>query len=95
MHQHADVRRADSGGRGPGRVLLDVEAIGRTLSRIAHEIIERNEQLDAVALVGIHTRGVPLAHRLRVNARHYAEQNLAMADYLAAYESIIGRLTGG
>jgi glycosyltransferase involved in cell wall biosynthesis len=37
----------------------------------------------------------PLAHRLRVNARHYAEQNLAMAGYLAAYEAIIKRLTGG
>jgi pyrimidine operon attenuation protein/uracil phosphoribosyltransferase len=48
-----------------GRVLLDGEAIERTLSRVAHEIIERNEELDTVALVGIHTRGVPLAQRLR------------------------------
>jgi len=48
-----------------GKVLLDGEAIERTLSRIAHEIIERNEELDTVALVGIHTRGVPLAQRLR------------------------------
>jgi pyrimidine operon attenuation protein / uracil phosphoribosyltransferase len=47
------------------KLLLDGEAISRTLSRIAHEIIERSEDLDAVALVGIHTRGVPLAHRLR------------------------------
>jgi len=36
-----------------------------------------------------------LARRLREAARHYAEQNLAMADYLAAYEALIGRLTGG
>jgi pyrimidine operon attenuation protein/uracil phosphoribosyltransferase len=48
-----------------GRVLLDGEAIGRTLSRIAHEIIERNDELETVALVGIHTRGVPLSQRLR------------------------------
>ena len=47
------------------KLLLDPEAIERTLSRIAHEIIERNPDLDAVALVGIHTRGVPLARRLR------------------------------
>src|SRR3954470_13735603 len=46
-------------------VLLDDEAIHRTLSRIAHEIIERNEDLEAVALVGIHTRGVPISQRLR------------------------------
>jgi pyrimidine operon attenuation protein/uracil phosphoribosyltransferase len=48
-----------------GRVLLDGEAIGRTLSRIAHGIIERNDDLESVALVGIHTRGVPLSRRLR------------------------------
>ena len=47
-----------------GHTLLDGEAIERTLSRVAHEIIERNEDLDEVALVGIHTRGVPLAQRL-------------------------------
>ena len=47
------------------KVLLDDEAIRRTLSRIAHEIIERNEDLDTVALVGIHTRGVPIARRLQ------------------------------
>ena len=47
------------------QVLLDAEAISRTLSRVAHEIIERNDDLDEVALVGIHTRGVPLAQRLR------------------------------
>jgi pyrimidine operon attenuation protein/uracil phosphoribosyltransferase len=49
----------------PAKVLLDAEAISRTLSRIAHEIIEGNPDLDRVALVGIHTRGVPLAQRLR------------------------------
>jgi pyrimidine operon attenuation protein / uracil phosphoribosyltransferase len=47
-----------------GTVLLDADALRRTLSRIAHEIIERNPDLERVALVGIHTRGVPLAHRL-------------------------------
>src|SRR5579884_84506 len=47
------------------KVLLDAESISRTLSRVAHEIIERNEDLEEVALVGIHTRGVPLAQRLR------------------------------
>ena len=45
--------------------MLDADGINRTLSRMAHEVIERNPVLDAVALVGIHTRGVPLAQRLR------------------------------
>jgi pyrimidine operon attenuation protein/uracil phosphoribosyltransferase len=52
-------------GRTTAKVLLDAAAVGRTLSRIAHELIERNADLDALALVGIHTRGVPIANRLR------------------------------
>src|SRR5919202_3151074 len=47
------------------KVLLDAEALRRTLTRIAHEIIEGNPDLARVALVGIQTRGVPLAQRLR------------------------------
>jgi pyrimidine operon attenuation protein/uracil phosphoribosyltransferase len=47
------------------RVLLDADALQRTLHRIAHEIIEANADLESVALVGIHTRGVSLAQRLR------------------------------
>ncbi len=47
------------------KVLLDESAIARTLTRIAHEIIEGNPDLDRVALIGIHTRGVPIAQRLR------------------------------
>ena len=43
------------------RTLLDADAVSRTLSRIAHELIERNDDLEELALVGIHTRGVPLA----------------------------------
>ena len=45
--------------------MLDGEAIERTLVRIAHEIIERNPDIERTALVGIHTRGVPIAQRLR------------------------------
>src|SRR5437588_8981773 len=64
------------------KVLLDDESIRRTLSRIAHEIIERNEELDTVALVGIHTRGVPLAQRLRrlVEERSGEEVPLGQLD---------------
>jgi pyrimidine operon attenuation protein/uracil phosphoribosyltransferase len=47
------------------KTLLDEAAIAKSLTRIAHEIIEANPDLEDVALVGIHTRGVPLAHRLR------------------------------
>lgn len=47
-----------------GKPVLDADALGRTLSRIAHEIIEGNPELGELALVGIQTRGVPLAQRL-------------------------------
>ena len=47
------------------KILLDADALGRTIVRIAHEIVEGNSDLSRVALVGIHTRGVPLAQRLR------------------------------
>jgi Pyrimidine operon attenuation protein/uracil phosphoribosyltransferase len=62
------------------RVLLDEESIRRTLSRIAHEIIERNEDLDSVALVGIHTRGVPIAHRIRRLVEERSGEELALGQ---------------
>ncbi len=47
-----------------GRLLLDEADLQRTLRRIAHEIVEKHPQLEELALVGIHTRGVFLADRL-------------------------------
>ena len=44
--------------------IMDADDIERALTRIAHEILERNKTLDGLALVGIRTRGVPLAERL-------------------------------
>jgi pyrimidine operon attenuation protein / uracil phosphoribosyltransferase len=60
------------------RVLLDAEALERTLHRVAHEIIEGNPDLDALALIGIHTRGVPLAQRLRALIRQFADVDVAL-----------------
>ena len=48
-------------------VVMDADRMGRTLMRIAHEILERNAApggVDELALVGIRTRGVPLARRI-------------------------------
>ena len=68
--------------RPAAKVLLDGDALTRTLSRIAHEIIERNDDLDRVALVGIRTRGVPLAERLAelVEERSGSEVALGAVD---------------
>ena len=46
------------------RTLLDGDDIARSLRRIAHEVIERTKDVADVSVVGIHTRGVPLAHRI-------------------------------
>ena len=47
--------------------LLSEDDIGRTLVRMAHQIIEKNHGTDGICLVGIRTRGVPLAFRLAEN----------------------------
>ena len=55
-------------------VVMDADRIGRTLTRIAHEILERNRGLEELALVGIRTRGVPLAKRLAQTIRDITRQ---------------------
>ena len=45
-------------------VVMDADRIARTITRIAHEIVERNRGVDDLALVGVRTRGVHLARRL-------------------------------
>jgi pyrimidine operon attenuation protein/uracil phosphoribosyltransferase len=68
--------RADAGE------LLDSAAISRTLARLAHELIERSVDLGDVVLVGIHTRGVPLALRLQrlVEERSGVEVSVGALD---------------
>jgi pyrimidine operon attenuation protein/uracil phosphoribosyltransferase len=45
-------------------IVMDADRMGRTLTRIAHEILERNRGIEELAFVGIRTRGVPIARRL-------------------------------
>ena len=47
-------------------VIMDSDAMRRALVRIAHEIIEKNKGVNNVVLVGIRTRGVPLAQRIAI-----------------------------
>lgn len=48
----------------PKATLMTASDMNRALTRIAHEIIERNKGADNLALVGVHTRGVPIAETL-------------------------------
>lgn len=52
-------------------ILLDSDGIDRSLRRIAHEILERHPDSNPLCLVGIHTRGVPIAHRLGALCRDF------------------------
>ncbi|WP_221089950.1 bifunctional pyr operon transcriptional regulator/uracil phosphoribosyltransferase PyrR [Deinococcus aquaedulcis] len=48
----------------PKATILTADEVRRALTRIAHEIIERNKGAQQLALIGVHTRGIPLAARL-------------------------------
>jgi len=58
------------------KIIMTAEDIRRTLARIAHEIIERNKVTDHLVLVGMHTRGVPLAKRLATNIKNFEKSEL-------------------
>jgi pyrimidine operon attenuation protein/uracil phosphoribosyltransferase len=60
------------------KLLLDGDALRRTIARIAHEIVERNPDLEYAALVGIHTRGVPLAQRIRRLIAEYSGREIPL-----------------
>ena len=62
--------------------ILDAATIDRCLTRIAHEIIERNKSLEGLSLVGIRTRGVPVAQRLagKLAEIHSAEPRTGLLD---------------
>ncbi|OFW07029.1 MAG: bifunctional pyr operon transcriptional regulator/uracil phosphoribosyltransferase [Acidobacteria bacterium RIFCSPLOWO2_02_FULL_68_18] len=57
-------------------VVMDADRIGRTLTRIAHEIVERNRGLEDLALIGVRTRGVPLARRIATSLREITGQEV-------------------
>ena len=53
------------------KIVMTAEDIRRTIARIAHEIIEHNKDVSQLLLVGLHTRGVPLAKHLAENIELY------------------------
>jgi len=47
------------------KMIIDEDGIRRAITRIAHEIVEKNKGTEDLVIVGIKTRGVPLARRVR------------------------------
>ena len=57
-------------------IIMNAADIRRTLARISHEIIERNKSTENLVLVGMRTRGVPLANRLAANIGGFEGVNI-------------------
>jgi len=60
----------------PKKIVMTPDDIRRTLARIAHEIIEQNKTTSHLILVGMRTRGVPLAKRLAANITNFEKSSI-------------------
>ncbi|MFZ4754571.1 MAG: bifunctional pyr operon transcriptional regulator/uracil phosphoribosyltransferase PyrR [Miltoncostaeaceae bacterium] len=73
------------------KVLIDADQCRRTIARIAHEIVEHHPDPSAIALVGLHTRGVPLADRLRALITEFSGATPAIGSVdIALYRDDVG-----
>ena len=65
----------------PGqKQLLGADDIRRAVARLAHEIVERNAGVESLVLVGLRTRGIPLAERLRANIAEFEGATLPLGE---------------
>ncbi|WP_343343547.1 bifunctional pyr operon transcriptional regulator/uracil phosphoribosyltransferase PyrR [Terrisporobacter petrolearius] len=60
--------------------IMDEKAIGRAITRISHEIIERNKGIENVVLIGIKTRGVPVASRIADKIENIEGQRVEIGE---------------
>lgn len=64
----------------PEKVILNKEDVRRAITRIAHEIVERNHGCDGIILIGVHTRGVPLAKRIAASIKEFEQAEVPVGD---------------
>jgi pyrimidine operon attenuation protein / uracil phosphoribosyltransferase len=73
------------------KVVLDGDDMRRTLVRIAHEIVERNDEPDRLAIVGIHRRGAILARRIHALLSDLLEREVPIGDLdISFYRDDVG-----
>lgn len=74
--------------------VLDAAAINRALTRMAHEILERNKGADNLILVGIKTRGVPLAKRLQEKIKQIENTTVPIGELdITLYRDDLEKMT--
>ena len=54
------------------QVLMDAKAVDRSITRLSHEILERNDSPEDIVLIGIHNRGVPIAARIQAKIQEFS-----------------------
>lgn len=79
--------------RTAGRTIMGPDDVRRAITRMAHEIVERNAGVDDVVLVGLRTRGVPLARRLAQRILEFEERQVPVGelDVTLYRDDLIGR----
>jgi pyrimidine operon attenuation protein / uracil phosphoribosyltransferase len=63
-------------------LIMDEHGLDLAISRMTHQILERNRETDRLCIIGLHTRGVPLAQRItkRINEIAHIEQETGILD---------------
>ena len=75
-------------------IVLDEQAIRRALTRIAHEIIEKNKGIDHLLLVGIRTRGIFIANRLAERIMQIEGRNVPVGEIdITLYRDDLSKIT--
>jgi pyrimidine operon attenuation protein/uracil phosphoribosyltransferase len=74
--------------------VLDAGGLRRTIDRLAHEVVERNRDIDNLVIVGIRTRGEYLAHRIakKIQEIEHRELPVGILDITLYRDDLRGRL---